>query len=185
MIVSGMRLADGSVNAHVQTVNIKEGVTTVAPLVLRSSDSEPQVIGNMDPEMNFLAQGAEKEQSLLSATGRGYFLICISDSSGEPNVHARRQLEAISGSLNQWGRKVVVLGSMRVDALQNAVYGSDPEGKVEKMLLQGMESERSGRPVIALCDSFGRIVYFSQGYNTSLGEQLGGVISSLEKEAGR
>ena len=185
MIVSGMRLADGSVNAHLQTVNIKEGVTTVVPLVLRSSDSAPQVIGNMDPEMNFLAEGAEKEQSLLSATGRGYFLICISDSSGEPNVHARRQLEAISGSLNQWGRKVVVLGSMRVDALQNAVYGSDPEGKVEKMLLRGMESERSGRPVIALCDSFGRIVYFSQGYNTSLGEQLGGVISSLEKETGR
>ena len=53
------------------------------------------------------------------------------------------------------------------------------------MLLNGVESERKERPVIALCDSFGRIVYFSQGYNTSLGEQLFGVISALEKEAGR
>ena len=81
---------------------------------------------------------------------------------------------------------MVILGQMRLgDALQNAVYGSDPEGKVEKMLLNGVESERKERPVIALCDSFGRIVYFSQGYNTSLGEQLFGVISALEKEAGR
>ena len=186
MIVSGMRMSDGSVNAHVQSVVVKEGQTTGAPLVLRSSDSAPQVIGNMDPEMTFLAEGGKSEQSLLSATGRGYFLICIMDRGGEPNVHARRQLEAISSTLNLWGRKVVILGQMRLgDALQNAVYGSDPEGKVEKMLLKGVESERSGRPVIALCDSFGRIVYFSQGYNTSLGEQLFGVISALEKEAGR
>ena len=48
-----------------------------------------------------------------------------------------------------------------------------------RMLAEGCHSDASTLPVVALCDSFGRIVYFSQGYNTSLGEDLKRVIDEL------
>ena len=40
--------------------------------------------------------------------------------------------------------------------------------------------QENGRlPVVIIADSFGRVVYYSQGYNTSLSEQLRTVISRL------
>ena len=54
----------------------------------------------------------------------------------------------------------------------NVVFGSDVDAKVAGMLRAGVESSRSVLPVTALCDSFGRIIYYSEGYDTSLGQQL-------------
>ena len=34
-------------------------------------------------------------------------------------------------------------------------------------------------PVVALCDSFGRIVYITEGYNTSLASDLESIIPKL------
>ncbi len=60
-----------------------------------------------------------------------------------------------------------------------AHYGVDIDGKVRGMICDGCNSPQRTLPVVAVCDSFGRIVYFSQGYNTSLGEQLNSVIHKL------
>ena len=63
--------------------------------------------------------------------------------------------------------------------LKTLNYGTDPANKVRQMLCSGCNSQSPTLPVIAICDSFGRIVYFSQGYNTSLAEQLKAVIHKL------
>lgn len=47
------------------------------------------------------------------------------------------------------------------------------------MLYDGCMQENGRLPVIIIADSFGRVVYYSQGYNTSLSEQLRTVISRL------
>ena len=60
-----------------------------------------------------------------------------------------------------------------------AHYGVDVDDKVRAMLCAGCNSTSKTLPVIALCDSFGRVVYFSQGYNTSVAEQLKSVIHKL------
>lgn len=180
MLTSGMRMADGSVRAHVETFSVGEGETVSVPLVLRQSGDRPQVIGNMDAERTFLPEGAEEEASILSATGRGYFLLCVTGERDEPSLHARQQLEESSEVINSWGRKVVILGGIRPQGLDNAVYGTDAGGKVADMLRRGTESSGSRLPVIALCDSFGRIVYYSEGYDTSLAGQLTKVISQLQ-----
>ena len=47
------------------------------------------------------------------------------------------------------------------------------------MLSSGCGKEKYTLPVIAVCDSFGRVVYISQGYNTSLSSDLSRVVNGL------
>lgn len=200
MMTSGSRMADGSVLAHLEFFPVVNGGKTDVPLVLRESQSNLAVIGSMDAEQLFLKDGAGEEQSILSredgasgehsatersgseqsilsATGRGYFILAVMGDKDEPTSHARIEMEAAAGDLNAWGRPVLILGPSRPVGLENAIYGSDPNSKVLKMLCTGCESKSTTLPVIAVCDSFGRIVYFSQGYNTSLASDLRRVVN--------
>ena len=179
MLVSGMRMADGSVQTQVNMFNVDADSTKVVPLVLRDSNDKPQVIGNMDAEKLFLPEGADTEASILSATGRGYFLLCVTGTKDEQSVHATRQLESCAETLNSWGRPIVILGGIRPAGLKNVTYGTDVDGEVAEMLREGVNSDKNRLPVIALCDSFGRIIFFSEGYNTSLGQRVTELINKI------
>ena len=61
----------------------------------------------------------------------------------------------------------------------NVHYGTDPDGRIRKMIADGCMIDSLRLPVVVIADSFGRVVYCSQGYNTSLSEQLKTVISRL------
>lgn len=185
MLVSGIRMADGSVNAHVEFFNVMEGKETVVPLVLNASEEGIAVIGNIDAEMKYLPDGAAEETSILSTTGRGYFAIaCINDFS-EPSIHALRQLASISKELNDWGRSLIVLSpdtekcAGYLGEIENVSYGCDTDGKVTEMIYEGCKPDFRRSPAIIIADSFGRVVYFSQGYNTSLAEQARSTIPQL------
>ncbi|MCR4824841.1 MAG: transglutaminase-like domain-containing protein [Bacteroidales bacterium] len=172
LLTTGNRMADGSVLVHLEFFPVAAGRTETVPLVLRQAEDKLAVIGTMDPEEKFLADGAQQPQSLLSATGRGYFLLAVLGGADEPTSHALREMTAAAAELNAWGRPLVLLGDSRPEGLPNAVFGSDPEGRVRAML--GASSDPL--PLVAVCDSFGRIVYLSKGYNTSLAADLRRVI---------
>jgi hypothetical protein len=177
VLTSGNRLADGSALVHMEFLKIGARSIATAPLVLRSTAERLSVIGSMDPEASFLKDGARRPQSLLSATGRGYFLLAVMGGSDEPTSHAVRELTAAAADLNAWGRPVVVLGEARPAGLDRAVFGSDPDGLIRAML--AASASGNALPLVAVCDSFGRIVYLSKGYNTSLAADLRRVIASL------
>ena len=184
LLVSGRRMADGSVLSRASFFNVREGERKLVPLELRSADSGLPVLGTFDAEQTFRpSDGPAVETSILSATGRGYFLVTVLGRSDEPSVHAVRQLSAAAPALNGWGRPVIALGSQAAPAfgsgLDNVVYGVDTDGKVAAMLASGAGVESFRLPIVAVGDSFGRIVYFSQGYNTSLAEDLRTVIEKL------
>lgn len=188
MLTSGRRMASGKVLARAVTFRIAEGETTDVELVMRRADDDVSVLGFMDAEKRYMPDGGAEEVSLLSTTGRGYFLVAVMGSGDEPTNHALRDLASMAGTLKEWGRPVVVLSPSAEDAAKfdrkmlgdvAANYGVDVDGKVREMICEGCNSQQRTLPVVAVCDSFGRIVYFSQGYNTSLGEQLNGVIHKL------
>ena len=97
--------------------------------------------------------------SLLPQTGRGYFLLAIMGDKDEPTSHARSELKAASELLESWGRPVVELPA-------------------DTPLLESVPGPHN-LPVIALCDSFGRVYYVSSGYNTSLAADLERIIPKL------
>ena len=52
------------------------------------------------------------------------------------------------------------------------MFGTDIDGRIASMIKSGMHSNSANLPLIVVADSFGRIIYFSQGYNTSLEAQV-------------
>ena len=85
------------------------------------------------------------------------------------------ELEAAAETINGWGRPLVILGDCPIQGLNGAVYGTDPEGSVRKAL-SAAGAQGNVLPIIALCDSFGRIYYISKGYNTSLSADLKSIL---------
>ena len=188
ILTTGNRMASGKVLARTVSFVVKDGQTQDIDLVLRPANDDIGVIGSMDPEQLYLPEGATSQASLLSTTGRGYFLVAVMGTSDEPTNHASRGLASIADVLGDWGQAVVVLNASAEDAAKynremlggvKAHYGIDVDDKVRSMLTAGCNSTSKTLPVIALCDSFGRVVYFSQGYNTSVAEQLKSVIHKL------
>lgn len=180
MLVSGTRLADGSVLSHIEMKNIPSGTTTQMPLILRESGDKVQVMGSIDAEEKFLRSGEREQSSILSATGRGYFLICLMGTHDEPTIHAKGQLSEMAQTINEWGHPVLVLGGAQPEGLANVIAGEDPENKIFNMIQGGIENgEKLALPVIVAADSFGRVLYVSQGYNTSLETQLSSVLKQL------
>lgn len=187
MLTSGTRLADGSVLAHVELFTLpaaaadgKQAASAVKEIVLRSNPDRIQVIGSMDAEQKFLRSGDEQENTILNATGRGYFMLCVTGVHDEPTIHAIGQLENLAQQINDWGRAVIVLDGVAPKGLDNLVQGSDIAGKVYSMLCNGVEMDGPMTlPLVAVADSFGRIVYLSRGYNTSMESQLAAVLNQL------
>lgn len=180
MLTSGIRLWDGSVLARISTINIKAGSVRHYPLTLRDARDKIQVIGHIDPETMVMPYDADGQpSSLLSFTGRGYFMICITGDNDEPTIHAIKQLEKMAGVINGWERPVVVMDGEIPSGLDNMIHLTDYSGDVYDMLGEAVSSRHPLRlPVIAVADSFGKLVYLSQGYNTSLQSQLQNVLDS-------
>jgi Transglutaminase-like enzymes, putative cysteine proteases len=153
ILTSGTRLADGSVLSHNEFFRIEAGKATEVPLVMRRATEGLSVLGTMDAD-RFLPQ-----------TGRGYYLLAVLGDRDEPSVHARRQLETLAPVLKEWGRPVLI--------------EKDEDGSILEMLCSGVKSDSRQKPVVTICDSFGRIVYFSQGYNTSLAEDIKRILPQL------
>ena len=188
ILTTGNRMASGKALSRAVTFRIEEGKTTEIDLTIRAANDDIGVIGSMDAEQKYLPEGATAETSLLATAGRGYFIVAIMGSGDEPTNHALRGLASISDVLNKWGRPMIVLSPTAEDAAKfdkkmlgniKAHFGIDTNDKVRRMICSGCNSQAKTLPVIAICDSFGRTVYFSQGYNTSLAEQLKYVIHKL------
>ena len=103
--------------------------------------------------------GTMDMDALLPLTGRGYFLLTIWGDKDEPSSHARSELAVAEPLLEQWGRPVVNLPA-------------------DTPYLERIPGSHA-LPVIALCDSFGRVIYVSSGYNTSLAADLERIIPQL------
>ncbi len=188
LLTSGVRMADGSVAAHLEFFNIQKDMLATVPLSLRHNDGDIAVIGNIDAEQLYLPADQQEQKSILSTTGRGYFIIALIKDFSEPSIHALRQLAATAEDINTWGRSMIVLGNDKdscgrisgylseIDAVN---YGTDPGDKVQEMIYDGCKPDSGRLPVVIIADSFGRVVYYSQGYNTSLSEQLKTVINKL------
>ena len=188
LLTSGVRMASGNVSAHLEFFNVHEGEVSDVPLVLEYEDGGIAVIGNIDAEATYLPEGSSGPESLLSTTGRGYFALALIKDFSEPSVHALRQIASSADLLNGWGRSLVVLGADAESCRKMAEYladvdtvhyGTDPDGRIQEMVAEGCMRETGKLPVVIIADSFGRVVYYSSGYNTSLSEQLRTVINQL------
>ena len=115
ILTTGNRMASGKVLARTVSFVVKDGQTQDIDLVLRPANDDIGVIGSMDPEQLYLPEDATVQASLLSTTGRGYFLVAVMGTSDEPTNHASRGLASIADVLSEWGSAVVILNASAED----------------------------------------------------------------------
>ena len=192
MLVSGNRLANGSVWSNEQIFNIKKGETTTLALNLRRKDTEIFVIGSFDSESKFLSLETQKLKSVLEQTGRGYFVIGLLDVGQEPTNHALRDIVKEKESFEKWGRPILLLfkdetqmknfKAEEFGKLPETVhFGIDVNGIIRKQIATNMKlGDDPQMPIFFTADTFNRVVFLSKGYTIGLGAQLMNVVQKLK-----
>ena len=191
MLVTGTRMANGSVLAEIEFFNVEADKTTPIQLEMRESKDEIQVIGNFNSENKFKRADNGEETSLLATTGRGFYIVALLGSRQEPTNHAMRDIAAVKKELEDWGRGIVLLfpdekGYKNFDPKEfgdlpgTITYGLDIDGAIQKEMATAMKLQNANTlPIFLIADTFNRVVFVSQGYTIGLGEQLMKVIHKL------
>ena len=189
MLTTGTRLASGSVLASNRLFEIVESQTTTLPLEIRQNTNEVSVIGSFNSESLVTKDG--KEVSLLSQTGRGYYVVGILGVGQEPTNHALHDIEKMKEAFEAWGRPVVLLFESEADAAKfnhdefpglpsTVQFALDKDGSVRKQIAREMKlMNEKQMPMFIIADTFNRVVFVSQGYTIGLGEQMQGVFKKL------
>ncbi|MCM1292784.1 MAG: transglutaminase domain-containing protein [Bacteroides sp.] len=189
MIVTGQRLADGSVMSHIDLIQISDK-PTVGTLTLRQDTTAVEVLGSFDSESLFRQAGHNDLQSLLSATGRGYYALALLSPAHEPSNHALRDIAAEKEIIEQWGRPLILLwddeSSLRraeipedVSLPSTTLYGSDIDGSIAKSICESLKISPDQYPILIIADTFNRVVFVSNGYTIGLGRQIADTIRRL------
>ena len=131
------------------------------------------------------------EVSLLSQTGRGYFITGVIGVGQEPTNHALKDIAKVAQVFEKWNRPIVLLFEDEASAQKfrisefpglpkNIIFGFDKDGAIRKQIVTNMKLQNANLlPMFILSDTFNRVVYISQGYTIGLGEQLETIIKKL------
>ena len=196
ILTTGVRMASGKVLARMQRFTLS-GDTTIS-YMLRENQEDVQVIGSLNAEDLYRQLTIDNsqltingEKSLLSTTGRGYYVLAIVAPNQEPTNHAMRDISVYKQQFEEWGRKMIFLfqnddeaqrfnfGEFAAMLPNTVVWGTDVDGKIKQEVWQQMKLQSPSLPVFLICDSFNRVVFVQQGYTINLGEQLLKVIRQL------
>lgn len=192
VLTTGQRLADGSVLSRVSFFSIEPEATSDVAVDVRSDSSALEVIGSLDAELLYRPLSGEP-RSILSTTGRGYYVLGIIAPGHEPSSHAINDIAAAAAQLESDGRKLLLLFPDETSASKfkasdygqlpsNAVIGSDIDGKIRNAIISGLElPESAPLPLFVVADTFNRIIFNRNGYSINLGEQLHDVLTRVKE----
>ena len=153
LMVSGTRLQDGSVLSHVQTFTVAADETVSQKLVLWPAEGEGEKAG--------------KDGCVVARLA----------GNGEPTTHALRQLEAAAQDLNEWGGNIWIYGPDEaaidfykgfISSLTNVHYSVDNDNVILNEIKETCDGDPRYLPFVTVRNADGKVLYFSQGYNTSL-----------------
>ena len=199
MLTSGTRAASGKVLVANRIFSVNPGETTTINLTMRQSDDIVAVIGNFNSESKFqlldkeLRPMAGDDVTILSQTGRGYFIVGVLGVGQEPTNHAMRDIAKMSDAFDKWGRPMVLLFENETEAQKyrqenfgtlpkNIIYGIDRDGSIRSQIAHEMKLQSETQlPMFILADTFNRVLFCSQGYTIGLGEQFTKVFNNLDK----
>lgn len=191
LLTTGTRLSNGKVLARNEPITVAKDSLSKVNFTMRQASDELNVIGAINAETKYFPQDSDVLQTLLSTTSRGYFVVAMIDSKKEPTTHFIRALGRQKAVLEKWGRPIVLVlrDKKELDALNlkdfpelpsTVSFGYDNKGAMSRMIGQMCDVRDMNRlPVVVVGDAFGRVVYVSTGYNTSVGEELSTILDLL------
>ena len=144
--------------------------------------------------MNTLKTQESKDsetRSILSQTGRGYFIVGILGVGQEPTNHALRDIAKVKSTFDNWNRPILLLFESEEDARKfnlkefgelpsTVIYGIDKNGSIKNQIVKEMKLQSDKLlPIFIISDTFNRVVHLTQGYTIGLGEQMENIIRQL------
>lgn len=208
LLISGTRMADGSVLVSLRCKPLHKGETLVMPLEIREPEEGLQVIGSLNSEALYLpcftdyrnksghntddlADIGNTSRSILSTTGRGYYILGFITPDNEPSNHTLRDIAAAREELEQWGGHIVLLFRNKETAARfkpsefptlpaNTHFGIDDSGIIYEELQRELHLNGTA-PTFVIADTFNRVVFLSEGYTIGLGERLARHLDGMKK----
>ena len=193
LLTSGTRMADGSVLAHIAVFSAAPGTSVDVPLLMREDRTGLQVIGSFNSENLYFDAEAQAVKSVLSTTGRGYFVVGLLRANNEPSNHILHDLEKLRSDLEKWGRPILLLFPSQDElerfnhnrgefpGLPSTVrFGVDSEGAVAADFFGSGLVQTRETPMLVLGDTFNRVVFCVQGYTIGVGEQIKQAVRKLK-----
>ena len=141
------------------------------------------VIGSLNAESLYYDLKTQSEKSMMSTTGRGYYVLIIGRAHHEPTDHILRDMQSIVGKDGKLPIPVIVLANDPTSELQallpQATWGKDTQG-IEQAIMTGNElGSRIDKPLVVIADTFNRVVFISQGYTIGIGDRIAQVVAEI------
>lgn len=188
LLTSGTRMASGKVLATLDFFRIEKGRETDVALVMREDSTELQVIGAMDAEAPYLAampDGSLRESAILNTTGRGFFVLAFLRAGHEPSNHAvvgicdnipECPVLMLYGSESDYRK---YLSGVFPEVPEGVYFGVDRDWSILDAVCAELKATKVEYPVFVIADTFGRIVYMSEGYNIGTAELIARLVRSI------
>ena len=179
VLVSGNRLSDGSVPVTMRQFSVREGETTTLDLRITIPEDKLSVIGSFDAETRYCMEPDAEPVSVLSTTGRGFYVIGFLTPRQEPSVHAINDLIAAKSGLEAWGRPILLLTTAEGLGWLKEYSASLPSNIHLGIIPDGLDLKGRRMPYFFLADTFNRVFFTTEGYTIGLGDQLVTAIAKL------
>ncbi len=190
MLLTGRRMADGGVLALADFFVVEADSLAEVPFEIRRAEGGVAVVGGFNAENIYHDKESGVDKSIISTTGRGYYVLGFVAPGHEPSAHALNDISAVARDFEKWGKKIMILfadpdaASRFDDSLykrlpQNVVTGCDIDGRIMSELTEGLNLPAREFPLFVIADTFNRVVFVQQGYSIGLGEKLLDVINQL------
>ena len=192
MMIGGQRMADGSVLALGNIFILDKGESKTVSLKIPQDSTQVQVIGSLNAEKIYHDLATNQDKSLISTTGRGYYILGIVNPGHEPSSHTLNDISALKNDFEKWGGKVMVLFPTADEANRfdkalfpnlpsNMVLGTDVNGAIKEELMESLGIPETSAPIFVIADTFNRVVFVSTGYTIGLGDRLLDILSRIDK----
>lgn len=179
VLVSGNRLSDGSVPVTMRQFSVREGETTTLDLRITIPEDRLSVIGSFDAETRYFMEPDAEPVSVLSTTGRGFYVIGFLTPRQEPSVHAINDLIAAKAKLESWNRPILLLTTAEGLGWLKEYSSSLPSNVHFGIIPDGLDLKDRRMPYFLLADTFNRVFFTTEGYTIGLGDQLVTAIAKL------
>lgn len=189
VMISGTRLADGSVLNHNVFFNIESGKITEVELVMREPVDGVRIIGSFNSENRFMPADAQEDKSLLQIAGRSFYVLGLLDSGSEPTTHAMQDISILKDKFEEWGGSVIFVfqdeesfNNFKLKSFNelpsNITFGIE-NGTMLSEAVSNMKFQNRSLPIFLIANSNNEVVFVLQGYTIGLGEQIVKVLGKI------
>lgn len=190
ILTSGQRMADGSVLLRTELFEVKGSDPITHEIIQRHDPSAIEVIGNFNSENLYVPLGGGEPQTILSTTGRGFYVLGIIGANDEPSAHTLNDIASAAAELEAIGRPILLLFADK-DAAERfdpslfpkmpsvVSWGYAPDATIINEIVADQRLGSANVPLFIVADTFNRIVDCRQGYTIGSGDRLASLLRRL------